>query len=72
MGNQCHQKVPTKLESMQRAHTIPLKILLMVRGLSPCREPFPPSRLKPNPAEVFSSVTVQTVASASEENAGTC
>ena len=42
----------------------PLKILLTIRGLSPCREPFPPSRLKPSPAEVFSRVAGQTVASA--------
>lgn len=45
----------------------PVKIRVTVRGLSPCREPLPPSRLKPSPAEVFSSVTVQTAASAAGE-----
>lgn len=55
-------------EPMQTAaHSAPLKILLTVRGLSPCSEPFPPSRLKPSPADVFSSVTVQTVASVAKE-----
>lgn len=53
-----------------RMSHVPLKMRLTVRGLSPCREPFPPSRLKPSPAEVFSSVTVKTAASAAEENTG--
>lgn len=58
----CGGLAPTHTQT--QTHTAPLKILFTVSGLSPSREPFPPSRLKPSPAEVFSSVTVCTVASA--------
>lgn len=39
----------------------------MTMGLSPWMEPFPPSRLNPKPAAVFSRVTVQTVSSVAEK-----
>lgn len=45
---------------------LPLNILLMTMGLSPWIEPFPPSRLNPKPAGVFSRVTVQIVSSVAE------
>ena len=68
-GEQGTLPIPATKEK-GKEHSAPLKIRLMVRGLSPCREPFPPSRLKPSPAVVFSSVTVWTAASAVEEGMG--
>lgn len=37
--------------------TVPLKTLFINKGRSPATDAFPPSRLKPSPAEVFSNST---------------
>lgn len=63
-GQPPHPHRPPRRWGARREQDVPVKIRLTVRGLSPSREPFPPSRLKPSPAEVFSSVTAWTVASA--------
>jgi len=39
---------------------VPLNILFTSKGLSPAMEAFPPSRLNPNPAEVFNNSTQMT------------
>lgn len=39
---------------------VPLNILFTSKGLSPAIEAFPPSRLKPKPAEVFNNSTQMT------------
>lgn len=39
---------------------VPLNILFTSKGLSPAMEAFPPSRLNPKPAEVFSNSTQMT------------
>lgn len=38
--------------------SVPLKILLMTKGLSPWMEPLPPSRVNPTPPAPFSSSTL--------------
>lgn len=38
----------------------------MVMGLSPWMEPFPPSKLNPKPADVFSNLTVKIMSSEAE------
>ena len=39
--------------------TLPVKIFLMVKGLSPSGESFPPSKLKPSPVPSFFNTTVR-------------
>lgn len=47
---------------------LPLKILLMNNGLSPCSEPFPPSKVKPTPPAPFFSSTLNKVPDSSTAN----